>query len=340
MEKNARAENKVAVYAEHYLNLIKYLKKEIMVLKKILRRCFVQEQKKFYGYGFSKNHLLKGITELLKNVPSNAIVVCESNSARLAIEPGLFIIIKNSSDKSIKDSCKQVYHFANKVIKSDGENWDFSPERIQFNNNKWALREKATAVILAGGKSLRMGEDKSLLQFNGKPLISVISSQLLPYFDEVIIGSNDSKKFKFLNLRVVHNIEENKGPLMGILSCLKASDSDVNFITACDIPFMNIPYIQDMLNMASDADIVMPVSGNNRYETLFAVYNKRIISAAEDILKNNKRRIIELFNRVNVNFIDINFDSWYQNLNTKQNYLNFIQSQLNRNKQNLKVLKI
>ena len=92
--------------------------------------------------------------------------------------------------------------------------------------------------------------------------------------------------------------------------------------------------------MASDADIVMPVSGNNRYETLFAVYNKRIISAAEDILKNNKRRIIELFSRVNVNFIDINFDSWYQNLNTKQNYLNFIQSQLNRNKQNLKVLKI
>ncbi|PIP55326.1 MAG: hypothetical protein COX07_00520, partial [Bacteroidetes bacterium CG23_combo_of_CG06-09_8_20_14_all_32_9] len=106
------------------------------------------------------------------------------------------------------------------------------------------------------------------------------------------------------------------------------SDNDLNFITACDIPFMNIPYIQHMLNIASDSDIVMPVSGNNRYETLFAVYNKSIVNAAEDILKNNKKRIIELFNKVHVTYIDINSNGWYQNLNTKQNYLSFIQRQL------------
>jgi len=166
-----------------------------------------------------------------------------------------------------------------------------------------------------------------MLQINGKPLISIISNQLLPYFDEVIIGANDSEKFKFLNLRVVHDIEKNKGPLMGILSCLKSSNSDLNFVTACDIPIMNIPYIKYMLNLAFNADIVMPVSENKRHETLYAIYNKCIINAAENILKDNKRRIIELFNMVNVTFVDINFDEWYQNLNTKQNYLNFMQRQ-------------
>ncbi|OFX41345.1 MAG: hypothetical protein A2X08_15605 [Bacteroidetes bacterium GWA2_32_17] len=274
-----------------------------------------------------KKSLLEGINELISKIPHNAVVVCESNSARLAIDPGLFIIIRKLSENFIKKSCKEVYDFADKIIESDGEKYDFSPERIRFDNNKWLLREKATAIILAGGKSIRMGEDKSMLQINGKPLISIISNQLLPYFDEVIIGANDSEKFKFLNLRVVHDIEKNKGPLMGILSCLKSSNSDLNFVTACDIPIMNIPYIKYMLNLAFNADIVMPVSENKRHETLYAIYNKCIINAAENILKDNKRRIIELFNMVNVTFVDINFDEWYQNLNTKQNYLNFMQRQ-------------
>jgi molybdopterin-guanine dinucleotide biosynthesis protein A len=180
---------------------------------------------------------------------------------------------------------------------------------------------------LAGGKSVRMGEDKSLLKVDGKPLISAIANQLLPYFDEVIIGANDVEKYKFLNLKIIPDIEKNKGPLMGILSCLKSSANDLNFITACDIPILNIPFILYLIRQAAGHDIVMPMSGGDSFETLFAVYNISIISAAEDLLKNNKRRIIELFNKVSVAYVEMSNNGWYQNLNTKQNYLDYLQKQ-------------
>jgi len=269
--------------------------------------------------------LRTGINELLSSLPKNAVVVCESNSMRLAVDPGLFIIIKNSGDDVIKPSCQQVLPFADKIVGFDGNGWNFTPGRILFRNDQWILREKATAIILAGGKSLRMGADKRLLQVNGEPLICTISNQLLPYFDEVIIGANDIDKLKFLNLRIVTDIEKNMGPLMGILSCLKSSVSDLNFVTACDIPYMNIPFIMNLLTLSVDQDIVMPVSENNHFETLFAVYNKSIVPVAEEIVNNNKRRIIELFRKVRVKYVEMSNTGWYQNLNTKQNYQDFIQ---------------
>ena len=112
---------------------------------------------------------------------------------------------------------------------------------------------------------------------------------------------------------------------MGIMSCLKASNNEVNFITACDIPFMNLKLIQNMINLSVNVDIVMPVKDENKYEPLFAVYKKSVIQEAEIILKNNGRRIIELLNNVKVKFVDFNDDFLYQNLNRKEDYLKFVQ---------------
>ena len=287
--------------------------------------------KKVFWLRVLKSCLAEGINELLKNIPNNAIVVCESNSSRLNIEPGLFIIIKNPIENTIKQSCLEVYHYANKIIYFKENNWDFSPDRINYNNGKWYIRENASAVILAGGLSSRMGEDKSMLSIDDQPLISIIADQLKPVFDEVVIGTNDIKKFNFLNLRIIQDIEKNKGPLMGILSCLKSSNSDINFITACDIPLMNLQFIKDMIHIAKDYDIVVPVSAKNKYETLFAVYNKRITGIVEDTIKSNKSRIIEIFDKLNVHFIKFKNRDWYYNLNTKQNYYSFLQKETIKN---------
>lgn len=281
---------------------------------------------KVYWLKVDKNYLERGIKALIEMLPNDALIVCESNSLRTVLEPGLFIVIKNINDHTIKESCASVIHFASKIIEFDNKKWNFSPERIQIKNNSWIIKEKATAIILAGGKSSRMGgEDKSLLPVDGEPLIQKILNQLDDYFDEIIIGANDVEKYKFLNRKVVPDLEKEKGPLMGIMSCLKASENDVNFITACDIPLMNLKLIQNMINLSDNVDIVMPVKDENKYEPLFAIYKKSVIEDAEIILNNNGRRIIELLNSVKVKFVDFNDDFWYQNLNRKEDYLKFVQ---------------
>jgi molybdopterin-guanine dinucleotide biosynthesis protein A len=183
----------------------------------------------------------------------------------------------------------------------------------------------ATAIILAGGKSSRMdGQDKSLLPVAGKTLIRHIIGQLEPHFSEIIIGANETEKYGFLKLPLVPDIEKDKGPLGGIHACLLASSNYINFITACDIPLMNIELIKNMIILAADADIVMPVTKDQKYEPLFAVYKKSAIAPIEEILKNNGRRVIELLKYLKCRTVEIDGDNWYKNLNSEEDYRNFI----------------
>lgn len=270
-------------------------------------------------------YIKTGFEALDKQIPGNAFAICESNSLRTVAEPGLFIVIRNKNDKSIKRSCANVIDYANKIITFDNMSWDFQPGRVLIKNGEWIIREKATAIILAGGKSSRMqGMDKSLLPVDGQPLITHVASQLSQHFDEIIIGSNNPEKYSFTGLRIVPDLIPGYGPLMGILSCVKASRHEVNFVTACDIPTMNIKLIKNMINLSVDNDIVMPVSENDKHEPLYAVYKKSIIKPAETILANNGRRIIELLNQVKSKLIGFSDNKWYQNLNSREDYFNYI----------------
>jgi molybdopterin-guanine dinucleotide biosynthesis protein A len=287
-------------------------------------RMLIAGAKKVFFLKVDKNCLHEGVNALLKLIPKNAMVICESNSIRKAIEPGLFLVIRNAEDKVVKESCSEVIDYANKVIEFNNMSWDFNPDRVLIKDNQWITREKASAIVLGGGKSSRMGQDKSLLPINGKPLIQHIIDQLEGHFDEIIIGANDSQKFSFSNRKVVPDLEKDKGPLMGIYSCLKESNNDVNFITACDIPEMNIKLIKNMINLSENFDIVMPQTDNDKHEPLYAVYRKSVIPNAEKILGSDGRRIIELLNNSRVRFINFQDQAWYQNLNVKDEYLQYI----------------
>lgn len=281
--------------------------------------------KVFFLKSTSEN-LQQGFEKLMNQIPENVPVICESNGLRHIFEPGLYIVIQNNDSDSIKESYSSTLHHANRIIGFSNMNWDFDPKRIYFKENSWFVREHATGIILAGGKSSRMlGEDKSLLPVNGKPLISHIVDQLLPHFDELIIGANDVDKYSFLGLKVVEDIEKGKGPLMGIVSCLSESSNDINFITACDIPLMNIKLINTMIGMISGADVVIPVNDIDKFEPLYAVYRKSVIPFARKVLDHEKGKITQLLPFVKYKTIKFDHMEWYQNLNVKEDYLQFIE---------------
>ncbi|MFP4065752.1 MAG: molybdenum cofactor guanylyltransferase [Bacteroidales bacterium] len=185
----------------------------------------------------------------------------------------------------------------------------------------------ASAVILAGGKGSRMGgADKGMLDRKGEPIIAYIRRQLEDDFEEIIVGANDNEKYRFLNCRVVPDLEAGKGPLMGIYSCLLASQNEVNFVTACDIPEMNPGLIREMisLSISTSADIVMPVSKGDKYEPLYAVYRRSVTGAIKKLLGNDQRRIIDLFAHTRVKLVDFDHGQWYHNLNRHSAYLDYL----------------
>lgn len=269
--------------------------------------------------------LEKGAQALMNVVPRNSMVVCESNSLRKVVDPGRFIVIKNSDEEVIKESCAEVISLANKVIEYRNGKWDLDPSRIHIKNNSWAIREKATAIVLAGGKSKRMGSDKSLLKIRGKTMVELIVSQLEGHFDEIIVGSGVSGKHSLPECRVVPDREAGKGPLMGMLSCLSASRNEVNFVTACDIPEINIKLINKMINHAGDADIVMPVTKGCKYEPMFAVYRKSVTMSIGQILNKGGRRIIELLEHNKSLLIDFDGKDWYYNINSREDLEKYLQ---------------
>lgn len=182
----------------------------------------------------------------------------------------------------------------------------------------------ATAIILAGGRSTRMGYDKGLMPFAGQPLIGHIADQLRPLFPRILVSGTDvcaaGGKYDFLGLPVVPDIEPGRGPLMGIVSCLLRSTDDLNFVTACDNPHLDIGIIHKLFDRADGADVVVPGRADGRYEPLFALYRKSVIHAAQAELAEGRGQVIAILDRVKTVRVEIAGTAWCTNLNTADDY--------------------
>ncbi len=120
--------------------------------------------------------------------------------------------------------------------------------------------KKVTAIILAGGKSARIDDDKLLLPINGFPMIQHVYNQIKNYFGEIIISSNSISKYSFLDAKIVKDKILNCGPLMGIASAMELSSNDINFVIAGDIPEIDLDLMFTMINKCKDFDGVMPMN--------------------------------------------------------------------------------
>ena len=284
---------------------------------------------KVYWLEVKKEYLTEGIEAFLKRINNgpDKIIICESNSLRTVVEPGLFLINQNVGESSIKQSCQDVLSHHDYMIHFDSEKFvfDIDAADINYTDRHWSVRENATAIVLAGGQSSRMGDDKSLLVADNLPMIEKIVHQLTGHFREIIISANDIEKFRFLNLRVVPDLEKGKGPLMGIYSTLLHSKHEINFVVACDIPDLNMDYVKELIRQAKCHEIVVPVWDDGKYESLFAVYNKSILDKVKKLLDSGMKKIGLLFESSDVKYLPLPEDvNWFKNLNTREDYKNYI----------------
>jgi molybdopterin-guanine dinucleotide biosynthesis protein A len=181
-------------------------------------------------------------------------------------------------------------------------------------------RLPATAIVLAGGLSSRMGCDKAMLEVNGEPLIARILQQLDERFAEVLVSARDKGDYRFLNHRVVPDRLPGLGPLMAIVSALESSRNDLNFVVSCDVPELTFALIERLLQEATRGDGAVPVTEESRYEPLFAVYRKSILPAANEALLRGDRRVIDMFSGRVIRKVYLPNGTNIKNLNTVADY--------------------
>jgi molybdopterin-guanine dinucleotide biosynthesis protein A len=163
-----------------------------------------------------------------------------------------------------------------------------------------------TSIILAGGRSSRLGRNKALQVVGGKTLIQWTVDRLDTLSTEIIIATAHGEAIpcsSAARTKIVADIHPGKGPLAGIHSGLLASSSRRAIVVGCDTPFFSVALLEYMTQTSPVFDVVVPRIKENA-EPLCAVYSKNCVAPIHELLKQNELRIIELFPMVKVRYVE------------------------------------
>jgi molybdopterin-guanine dinucleotide biosynthesis protein A len=164
-------------------------------------------------------------------------------------------------------------------------------------------------VIQAGGQSSRMGEDKALKPFLGRPLIQRVIDRLAPLADEILVTTNHPDNYAFLDLRLVADLAAGRGPLGGLYTAVASATSPIVAVVACDMPFASASLLETAtrLMIQEEADVVIarePASadkGSQGYEPFHAVYRRATcVPAIQAAIDADKWKVIAWFPSVKV----------------------------------------
>jgi molybdopterin-guanine dinucleotide biosynthesis protein A len=185
---------------------------------------------------------------------------------------------------------------------------------------------EVTAIILAGGKSRRMGSNKAFLRYGDTTFIEHQVMMLRKIFDEIILSANDVNAYSRLKLPVVSDLIPEKGPLSGICAGLSRAKSSHAFVIACDMPFINEKLILYLKSLINGYDVVVPQTSHG-LEPMHAFYSRNCIQPMRRCLEEGRLRIVDFFSEVKVKIIGerefAGLDASMQslvNLNTPEEY--------------------
>lgn len=163
-----------------------------------------------------------------------------------------------------------------------------------------------TGIILAGGLSSRMGTDKAMLQINGKSLLEKSLELCKPICHDILISSNNPKHRKS-GFSLIPDEIKNCGPLGGIYSCLKKSETDWNLVISVDSIFVTSDFITFLIFKTGIVDAVVPFHKNGK-EPLIALYHKNCLPAIQEKLDLKDFKMHHLLDALNTRFVDV--DLW------------------------------
>ena len=163
-----------------------------------------------------------------------------------------------------------------------------------------------TSIVLAGGKSLRLGREKALERIDGESLIERVINSVAPLSSEIIVVLSERQWGLELTPRAkkVVDVYPSEGALIGAYTGLRSSSSFQNLVVACDMPFLNRALIRYMEELRSpEFDLILPRIGDMA-EPLHAIYSKDCLPPMEAMIRKGNLRVTDLFGEVRVRYIE------------------------------------
>lgn len=177
-----------------------------------------------------------------------------------------------------------------------------------------------SGIVLAGGASRRMGQDKAWLELDGAFLIVRVVEALGQVCDEIVVVTNTAPRVPLPGARTVPDEIPNTGSVGGLYSGLKAAGNELALAVACDMPFLNVPLLQFLISVSSAHDVIVPgvrdphkpERPNKRQDTakkfdlhpLHALYRKSCLAPMREAMDRNDLRMIGFYEGVRVKIVE------------------------------------
>jgi molybdopterin-guanine dinucleotide biosynthesis protein A len=164
--------------------------------------------------------------------------------------------------------------------------------------------EKIVGCILAGGRSSRMGTDKSLLKFGGTFLIERAANVMRNVFAPVVVASDRTDAYAFLDLPILPDIKKNCGPLGGIHSAFVQTKAQLLFVLACDMPFVSADLIRFVAAQKVEADAIVPTM-DGRIQPLCGLYSRTGLFIIEQLLDRGDHALMNLLTKLKHTIVQV-----------------------------------
>jgi len=172
-----------------------------------------------------------------------------------------------------------------------------------------------SGIILAGGRSRRMGQDKSLMALGGRTLAQRAIDALMPICDDIVFVTNTPDQHRHLGVHLVMDTLPGAGSLGGLYSGLCAVQTETAVAVACDMPFLNSELLRYLVSLMKDVDAVVPDLGESEpvlgegvkakqidLHPLHAVYSRACVPAIGAQVSAGDLRMIGFLNQVRVRY--------------------------------------
>lgn len=188
------------------------------------------------------------------------------------------------------------------------------------------MENKITAILLAGGKSQRMGTDKGLLDLNGKTFIQHICEALQPIVGSNILIVSANAAYDALGFSRVEDIVENKGPVGGFYTGLKESKTKVNLVLSVDVPLVTTELLQWLIDNHDEIYMVTQTKIGEKTSPLIGVYDRSMRIVFGEHMAGNQLKLRQVIEDVKHQTIEVpeKWSNQVQNINTKEEYQNLI----------------
>ena len=186
--------------------------------------------------------------------------------------------------------------------------------------------ENYTGIILAGGKSQRMGTDKGLLLWQGKPFISHIYEAMKPIFGDNIVVVSSNSDYDAFGYNRIEDLIADKGPVGGLYTALKQSKTKFNLVLSVDVPLITTDLIQWLIEKHDDSYLMTQLQASDRPSPLIAVYDRALRILLGEHLAGNQLKLRKVIAEVNHQTIAVpqEWEIQMQNINTNEEYKNIL----------------